>query len=143
MRNDPEIDHAVKKSIAGGVLDSGLTSLASLLIFFYAQSVFSDPKELGYFSLFMAAVLLAATLVRELIYIPAQKSVLHLESGHRILLVSKMIGLGFKTATVTALTVLLATSFLSFETAASNVLIPFSVTAYFAAVSLPAQEQSR
>ena len=91
----------------------------------------------------MAAVLLAATLVRELIYIPAQKSVLHLESGHRILLVSKMIGLGFKTATVTALTVLLATSFLSFETAASNVLIPFSVTAYFAAVSLPAQEHSR
>lgn len=132
-----------EKSIAGGVLDSGLTSLASLLISFCAQSVISDPKGLGYFSLFMAPVLLAATLVPEFIYIPAQKSVLHLKSGHRILLVSKMIGFGSKTATVTALTVLLATSFLSFEKAASNVLIPFSVIAYLGAVSLPAQEHFR
>ena len=91
----------------------------------------------------MAAVLLAATLVRELIYIPAQKRVLHLESPHRLLLVPKMIGLEFKVATVTALTVLLATVFLSFEAAADNVLLPFTITAYLAAVSLPAQEHSR
>jgi hypothetical protein len=133
----------MKKAIGAGVMDSGLTSMASLLVFLYAQSVFREPSELGYFSLFMTSVLLAATLVRELIFIPAQKRVLDLDSPQRTLLVSRMISLGMKTAAGTGLTVLVATFLVSFEPGSRGVLVPFTITAYFAAITLPAQEHSR
>lgn len=133
----------MKKAIGAGVLDSGLTSLASLLVFLYAQSVFGDPRELGFFSLFMTSVLLGATLVRELIFIPAQKKVLDLDSPQRLILVPRMIGLGLRTATMTSLTVLVATFLVSFEPSSRGILVPFTITAYLAAITLPAQEHSR
>ncbi|NOX23245.1 MAG: hypothetical protein GXP36_09165 [Actinobacteria bacterium] len=133
----------MKKAIGAGVLDSGLTSLASLLVFLYAQSVFGDPRELGFFSLFMTSILLGATLVRELIFIPAQKKVLDLDSPQRLILVPRMIGLGLRTATMTGLTVLVATFLVSFEPSSRGILVPFTITAYLAAITLPAQEHSR
>jgi O-antigen/teichoic acid export membrane protein len=129
------------RAIPAGLVDVGLAALASFAVQFYAVRTLS-PEELGLYALFFAAFVLATTVPQYVVFKPSEVISLGLATDERLGLLSQSIPLGLSTGVVSMTFSLLPLAIAS-DTASSNALVAFAVTAGASSVLSPIQDHVR
>ncbi|MGD2050865.1 MAG: hypothetical protein PVI35_00185 [Acidimicrobiia bacterium] len=132
------------RAIPAGLVDSGLSSLATFIVGLYAATVWrDDAATLGVYALFLAAFQMAASIPTQAHFVPAEKATLLLEGRPRLLLMRRIVVLGLPaTLLAAALSPLAAVVGLLRGLPLSDQ-VPFIVTTAAATALFPIQHHTR
>jgi len=132
------------RAIPAGLVDSGLSSLATFVVGLYAATVWrNDAGTLGVYALFLAAFQMAASIPTQAHFVPAEKVTLLLEGRPRLLLMRRIVILGLPSSLVAGLLVPLAAVVGIARGLPLSEQVPFMVTAAAATMLFPIQHHTR
>jgi len=132
------------RAIPAGLVDSGLSSLATFAVGLYAATVWrDDPGTLGIYALFLAAFQMAASIPTQAHFIPAEKAALLLEGRPRLVLMPRIVLLGLPSSVAAGLVVSAAAIVGIVRGLPLSDQLPFVVTATAATVLFPIQHHTR
>jgi hypothetical protein len=141
-----EIDGTVRRfrAIPAGLVDSGLSSLATFIVGLYAATVWrDDTATLGVYALFLAAFQMAASIPTQAHFVPAEKATLLLEGKPRLLLMRRIVLLGLPATLVAAALSPLAAVVGIVRGLPISDQVPFIVTTAAATALFPLQHHTR
>ncbi|MEM8905377.1 MAG: hypothetical protein AAGF02_16870 [Actinomycetota bacterium] len=127
--------------ISGGLIDVAFASSATFLIGAYAVR-YLEPEVLGAYGLFFSAFLLAALFPAQLLFVPAEVSILPLDERRQLATVPRSIRLSLPTG-LTASVIVCALVPLAAVDVGRDELVALGLTTAVAAVLSPAQDHVR
>jgi hypothetical protein len=99
------------RAIPAGIIDAGLTSVATFILGLYAIAAWEDADldTLGIYFLYMTASVMASTVPHQLLFVPAEKVSLEVPRPARIAIFGRIVRLGLPVAVAAASLVAFAT----------------------------------
>ena len=131
----------LRSRIPAGLVDSGGASLASFLAGLLAIWVL-DTSELGVYAVFFSAFLAGSYVPRHLVLMPLEMAAIAHPRHHRGALVANGLRTGAGAALAGAMVIVLATG-ATWSLAATDVVVPLTVTAALATFLSPLQDHVR
>lgn len=132
---------SIKKRIPAGVLDSGFASLATFAVGLYAVR-YLTASELGVYSLYLSAFLLATVVPTSLTFTAVQVRLLNLPVAQRLRADRQSLMVGLLPCVLAALLVGVALP-QAMSAGHRDLILPMTVTAFLAAALSPMQDQIR
>jgi O-antigen/teichoic acid export membrane protein len=130
----------IRRAVPAGLLDAGCASLASFATSLYAARLLS-AEDLGTFSLFFTAFLMAAVVPTQLLYAPAEIASLSYEGRRRLRLLDQSMRLGCLPAVAAGLVAVLAA--IKGSTDATSEVTSLACTSLACAIVSPMQDHLR
>jgi hypothetical protein len=132
------------RAIPAGLIDAGLTSVATFILGLYAIATWqkADPDTLGIYFLYMTASVMASSVPHQLLFVPAEKVSLEVPPPARIAIYGRIFRLGFPVALGAAALVSFATVVGSSKGLTLGYQAPLLVTAAITAVFIPLQNHA-
>lgn len=132
---------SLKKRIPAGLVDSAFASIATFGAGIYAVR-YLTPSELGVYSLFFSAFLLAAVIPASFIFISARVELIAIQPEQRLRAYPQTLSIGGVTSLLSALAVGVAIP-TALTVGHSGLVLPMTLTAYVAALLSPLQDHIR
>lgn len=133
------------RAIPAGLIDAGLTSVATFILGLYAIATWqkTDPDTLGIYFLYMTASVMASSVPHQLLLVPAEKVSLEVPRPARIAIYGRIFRLAFPVAIGAASLVSFAAVVGSSKELSLAYQAPLLVTAAITAVFIPLQNHAR
>jgi len=133
------------RAIPAGIIDAGLTSVATFVLGLYAIAAWEDADldTLGIYFLYMTASVMASSVPLQLLFVPAEKVSLEVPRPARIAIFGRIFRLGVPVAVASASLVAFATVVGAGKGLSLSYQAPLLITAGITAVFIPLQSHAR